>query len=546
MIQKLRISNFALIQDLELDLNNGFTVLTGETGSGKSILLNAFSLLLGERAHSSLVGVYGKKAIVEAIIESKPNDQLFFETHNLDFDKTVLVRREIVRDGKSRAFINDSPVSLSTLKAFSSQKLMVHSQYNTFELKSKTTQLELYDLLSGNEQLAVDFANHFEAYQSHQELLNNLKLKLEKANKDRDYHQFLQEELSELKLKEINYKELEGELFKLENADEIRAVLNQTTQFTEENGIYSQVRQHIFKLEKLASKDKALTEILERLQNLENDLNHISSESSYYIDSMYDDPERKTIVLQLWDDYNRLLIKHKLSDQSELIELQSTLSKKQENLEELNYSIVKSEKEFLHLKDQLYKRAEALHSNRLNAKSSITTKLKLELEKLKLPETKLDFEISRSDLKRTGITNLSMIFSANKGYEMIEIENAASGGELSRLMLALLKQISEERNMPTILFDEIDSGVSGDVADKIGVLLKSMGQKSQLIVISHLPQVASKAESHIVVEKKQGEEHTQTYVRDLNQEERVYEVARLMSGEDVSKAALATAKSLMN
>ena len=546
MIQKLRISNFALIQDLELDLNNGFTVLTGETGSGKSILLNAFSLLLGERAHSSLVGVYGKKAIVEAIIESKPNDQLFFETHNLDFDKTVLVRREIVRDGKSRAFINDSPVSLSTLKAFSSQKLMVHSQYNTFELKSKTTQLELYDLLSGNEQLAVDFASHFEAYQSHQELLNNLKLKLEKANKDRDYHQFLQEELSELKLKEINYKELEGELFKLENADEIRAVLNQTTQFTEENGIYSQVRQHIFKLEKLASKDKALTEILERLHNLENDLNHISSESSYYVDSMYDDPERKTIVLQLWDDYNRLLIKHKLSDQSELIELQSTLSKKQENLEELNYSIVKSEKEFLHLKDQLYKRAEALHSNRLNAKSSITTKLKLELEKLKLPETKLDFEISRSDLKRTGITNLSMIFSANKGYEMIEIENAASGGELSRLMLSLLKQISEERNMPTILFDEIDSGVSGDVADKIGVLLKSMGQKSQLIVISHLPQVASKAESHIVVEKKQGEEHTQTYVRDLNQEERVYEVARLMSGEDVSKAALATAKSLMN
>ena len=546
MIQKLRISNFALIQDLELDLKNGFTVLTGETGSGKSILLNAFSLLLGERAHSSLVGVYGKKAIVEAIIESKPNDQLFFETHNLDFDKTVLVRREIVRDGKSRAFINDSPVSLSTLKAFSSQKLMVHSQYNTFELKSKTTQLELYDLLSGNEQIAVEFANHFEAYQSHQELLNNLKLKLEKANKDRDYHQFLKEELSELKLKEINYKELEGELFKLENADEIRAVLNQTTQFTEENGIYSQVRQHIFKLEKLASKDKALTEILERLHNLENDLNHISSESSYYIDSMYDDPERKTIVLQLWDDYNRLLIKHKLSDQSELIELQSTLSKKQEKLEELNYSIVKSEKEFLHLKDQLYKRAEALHSNRLNAKSSITTKLKLELEKLKLPETKLDFEISRSDLKRTGITNLSMIFSANKGYEMIEIENAASGGELSRLMLALLKQISEERNMPTILFDEIDSGVSGDVADKIGVLLKSMGQKSQLIVISHLPQVASKAESHIVVEKKQGEEHTQTYVRDLNQEERVYEVARLMSGEDVSKAALATAKSLMN
>lgn len=546
MIQKLRISNFALIQDLELDLNDGFTVLTGETGSGKSILLNAFSLLLGERAHSSLVGAYGKKAIVEAIIDALPSDKTFFELNNLDFEKTIIVRREIVKDGKSRAFINDSPVGLNTLKAFSSKKLMVHSQYNTFELKSKNTQLELYDLLSGNEEKVNEFIALFDAFQEHKEALSSLKIKLEKSNKDNDYNQFLREEIEALNLDEVNYNELEGELFKLENADDIRSILNQTAQFTEENGIYASVKEYIFRLEKLGAKDKTLTEILDRLYNLENDISYIASESSYYTDSMENDPERKIHVVKLWDEYNRLLLKHNLSNQLDLVELLSNLSDEQDNLDALKSLITRSEKEFVLLSNKLIDFAEKLHESRERAQQRIADQLKSELEKLKLPETKFDFEIIKSELKRTGITDLSMVFSANKGYKMIGIENAASGGELSRLMLALLKIISEEKKMPTILFDEIDSGVSGDVADKIGLLLKQMGIQSQLIVISHLPQVASKAGSHLVVEKRDVEALTRTFVRVLNEKERIHEVARLMSGSDITKAALSNAKSLMN
>ncbi len=546
MIQKLRISNFALIQDLELDLNDGFTVLTGETGSGKSILLNAFSLLLGERAHSSLVGAYGKKAIVEATIDALPSDKIFFELNNLDFEKTIIVRREIVKDGKSRAFINDSPVGLNTLKAFSSKKLMVHSQYNTFELKSKNTQLELYDLLSGNEEKVNEFIALFDAFQEHKEALSSLKRKLEKSNKDNDYNQFLREEIEALNLDEVNYNELEGELFKLENADDIRSILNQTAQFTEENGIYASVKEYIFRLEKLGAKDKTLTEILDRLYNLENDISYIASESSYYTDSMENDPERKIHVVKLWDEYNRLLLKHNLSNQLDLVELLSNLSDEQDNLDALKSLITRSEKEFVLLSNKLIDFAEKLHESRERAQQRIADQLKSELEKLKLPETKFDFEIIKSELKRTGITDLSMVFSANKGYKMIGIENAASGGELSRLMLALLKIISEEKKMPTILFDEIDSGVSGDVADKIGLLLKQMGLQSQLIVISHLPQVASKAGSHLVVEKRDVEALTRTFVRVLNEKERIHEVARLMSGSDITKAALSNAKSLMN
>lgn len=546
MIQKLRISNFALIQDLELDLNDGFTVLTGETGSGKSILLNAFSLLLGERAHSSLVGAYGKKAIVEATIDALPSDKTFFELNNLDFEKTIIVRREIVKDGKSRAFINDSPVGLNTLKAFSSKKLMVHSQYNTFELKSKNTQLELYDLLSGNEEKVNEFIALFDAFQEHKEALSSLKRKLEKSNKDNDYNQFLREEIEALNLDEINYNELEGELFKLENADDIRSILNQTAQFTEENGIYASVKEYIFRLEKLGAKDKTLTEILDRLYNLENDISYIASESSYYTDSMENDPERKIHVVKLWDEYNRLLLKHNLSSQLDLVELLSNLSDEQDNLDALKSLITRSEKEFVLLSNKLIDFAEKLHESRERARQRIADQLKSELEKLKLPETKFDFEIIKSELKRTGITDLSMVFSANKGYKMIGIENAASGGELSRLMLALLKIISEEKKMPTILFDEIDSGVSGDVADKIGLLLKQMGIQSQLIVISHLPQVASKAGSHLVVEKRDVGALTRTFVRVLNEKERIHEVARLMSGSDITKAALSNAKSLMN
>ena len=545
MIQKLRISNFALIEDLELDLNKGFTVLTGETGSGKSILLNAFTLLLGERAHISLVGPYGKKAIVEAQLSASPNDQLFFQEHNLDFDSTIFLRREIVRDGKSRAFINDSPVSLSILKVFSAKKLMVHSQYNTFELKSKAKQLELYDLLSGNESKAEDFSKLYDDFNVFSVQLDELKNRYKSQNKDRDYNAFLKEEIDVLKLNDIDYEQLEGELFKLDNAEDIRGVLGEVSEFTADGGVYAQVKSFIFRLERLGAKDQSLKDILDRLRALEDELGQVTSEASYYVDSIEVDSGRKEFINKQWDEFNRLLIKHGLSNQEELTLFFDNLSKRANNLDELAQEIQEMEAKYKVLEAALIESAESLHISRINGRNQITETIQTELFQLKLEETKLDFQIDKTDLKRTGVSSLSMLFSANKGFEMIEIENAASGGELSRLMLALLKQISELKKMPSILFDEIDSGVSGDVADKIGVLLDKMGIQSQLLVISHLPQVASKASVHLVVEKKQGKERTNTYVRMLSRNDRIYEIARLMSGSDVTKAALETAKSLM-
>ena len=545
MIQKLRISNFALIEDLELDLNKGFTVLTGETGSGKSILLNAFTLLLGERAHISLVGPYGKKAIVEAQLSASRNDQLFFQEHNLDFDSIIFLRREIVRDGKSRAFINDSPVSLAILKAFSAKKLMVHSQYNTFELKSKAKQLELYDLLSGNESKAEDFSKLYDDFNEFSGQLDELKNRYKSQNKDRDYNAFLKEEIDVLQLNDIDYEQLEGELFKLDNAEDIRGVLGEVSEFTADGGVYAQVKSFIFRLERLGAKDQSLKDILDRLRALEDELGQVTSEASYYVDSIEVDSGRKEFINKQWDEFNRLLIKHGLSNQEELTLFFDNLSKRANNLDELAQEIQEMEAKYKVLEAALIESAESLHISRINGRNQITETIQTELFQLKLEETKLDFQIDKTDLKRTGVSSLSMLFSANKGFEMIEIENAASGGELSRLMLALLKQISELKKMPSILFDEIDSGVSGDVADKIGVLLDKMGIQSQLLVISHLPQVASKASVHLVVEKKQGKERTNTYVRILSRNDRIYEIARLMSGSDVTKAALETAKSLM-
>ena len=545
MIQKLRISNFALIEDLDLDLNEGFTVLTGETGSGKSILLNAFTLLLGERTHVSLVGPYGKKAIVEAQLTASSDDQLFFQQHNLDYDQIILLRREIVRDGKSRTFINDSPVSVAVLKAYSAQKLMVHSQYNTFELKSKAKQLELYDLLSGNEYNVEAFSKRYDDYNAYSEKLEILKTKYKKQNQDRDYNLFLKEELEGLRLNDIDYGQLEGELFKLDNAEEIQSILGEVSEFTADGGVYSKVKSFVYRLERLGAKDQSLKDLLERLHSLEDELGQVTSEASYYIDSIEVDSDRKDFVTKQWDEFNRLLLKHNLSNQDELVAFFEGLSKSAHHLEELHQKIQEMEAKHKAMKAALIESAESLHIERINKRKKITESLQADLYKLKLAETKLDFQIDKTTLKRTGISNLSMLFSANKGFDMIEIENAASGGELSRLMLALLKQISALKKMPSILFDEIDAGVSGDVADKIGLLLHKMGLESQLLVISHLPQVASKASAHLIVEKKQGVERTNTFVRHLSQKDRIHEIARLMSGENVTNAALETAKSLM-
>ena len=546
MIKKLRISNFALIEHLELELKNGFTIVTGETGSGKSILLNAFSLMLGERASSSVVGNYSNKAIVEFHLTSEAQDKVFFDKHQLDFDETILLRREVVKDGKSRVFINDTPVSLAILREFTTDKLLIHSQYNTYELKSKQTQLELYDSLAGNTQKIEAFSKLYQKLLLQRDNYNKLVRDFKKQSEDSDYSQFLFDELNKLSLDSKDYEKIESELYKLDNIDSIKDALYKIQGFSEENGFYTGIKETLKQLEKIDSPGSELEDITMRLSAISIELKELSNESESIIDSLVDDPERRGGLLSSLDEYNRLLQKHKVGSQNELKSIRDGLSDNSLSLIDLDSKIKQMNRNLKETEDSVQSQAEALHSSRLDAQKNLSERIVNELKSLKLPHTKILFKMEKGALNEMGITELKLLFSANIGHPQIEIEKAASGGELSRFMLALLKLISESRKMPTILFDEIDSGVSGDVAQKIGQLLKNMGVKTQLLVISHLPQVASKAQQHLMVHKDIANDKTITSVDVLDMDKRILEIARLMSGENVTQSALDTAKSLMN
>ena len=546
MIKKLRISNFALIEHLELELKNGFTIVTGETGSGKSILLNAFSLMLGERASSSVVGNYSNKAIVEFHLTREAQDKVFFDKHQLDFDETIILRREVVKDGKSRVFINDTPVSLAILREFTTDKLLIHSQYNTYELKSKQTQLELYDSLAGNTQKIEAFSKLYQKLLLQRDNYNKLVRDFKKQSEDSDYSQFLFDELNKLSLDSKDYEKIESELYKLDNIDSIKDALYKIQGFSEENGFYTGIKETLKQLEKIDSPGSELEDITMRLSAISIELKELSNESESIIDSLVDDPERRGGLLSSLDEYNRLLQKHKVGSQNELKSIRDGLSDNSLSLIDLDSKIKQMNRNLKETEDSVQSQAEALHSSRIDAQKNLSERIVNELKSLKLPHTKILFKMEKGALNEMGITELKLLFSANIGHPQIEIEKAASGGELSRFMLALLKLISESRKMPTILFDEIDSGVSGDVAQKIGQLLKNMGVKTQLLVISHLPQVASKAQQHLMVHKDIANDKTITSVDVLDMDKRILEIARLMSGENVTQSALDTAKSLMN
>ena len=546
MIRKLRISNFALIENLELEFSQGFTILTGETGSGKSILLNAFSLIAGNRSSSSIVGTYGTKAVVEIILSPHTDDPAFFEKNQLDMDSEVILRREVTGFGKSRAFINDSLVSLQLLKEYTSNKLLVHSQYNTYELKSKKTQLELYDSMTGNDNDAINFSVLYRDLIENREIVNKLLNDLNQSSKDMDYNQFLCDELMALKLDERDYSKVEEELFKLEHSEEIRSSLQKIEGFSDDRGVYNSLNEVLFQLDKLNIQEGPLAELKDRLNEMTLEIKDIHSEASQLLDSVVDDPERKMELIHQIDEFNRVIKKHKVTSQDDLEAIRDELSYSSKDLKQLEVKLNNAQRDLSDIESKVKKSAESLHKSRLEQRKVISKKILKELKALKLPNTDIEFEMTQGDMTETGITNLNLLFSANLGHPNIEIEKAASGGELSRFMLALLKLISETRKMPTILFDEIDSGVSGDVANKIGQLLKKMGASTQLIVISHLPQVASKANQHFKVHKKVDNSISTTHVELLEKEQRIREVARLMSGDEITLSAIDTAKSLMN
>lgn len=546
MLKLLRIDNFVLIDRVELVLDKGFTVITGETGSGKSILLAAINLLLGERADFSVIGKKSTKSFVEASFNMEDRFIDFFTANDLDQQLDILIRREIVKDGKSRAFINDTPVQLAKLKELTSLLLSVNSQFNTFDLRSSSYQMELYDDMANTTIMRMKFTHDFLAWKANCQVIRKLEEKRNLENSQKDYTQFLLDELSQLDLKNTDYSIYESALSRIENADSIREVALQMTHLSEDNGPYSTLSTLLAKIEKISLSDAKMMQFAAQLKAVLIELKEMMNEAEELVNDIEIDPEAHRMMLTKIDEFNRQLNKHRFTHQSQLVELENQLKDTTHESEQLDseLELLRIENESVHKK--LVGLSQLLHENRIKAAKGIENAIKDCLQELKLSDTEINFQLSFCELKENGASDLSILFSANKGMVMTPIEKAASGGEMSRVMLALQKIISDKRKLPTVLFDEIDTGVSGEVAQKIGLLLRAMGENMQLIAISHLPQVAAKANNHFKVEKDSDGTSTKTYVKRLENEEVAVEIARLMSGEVITSEAILTAKNLMN
>jgi DNA repair protein RecN (Recombination protein N) len=471
-----------------------------------------------------------------------------FEENDIDYSDQTIVRREINQSGRSRAFINDTPVQLNILKELTSRLVYIHSQYNTLELKSKQFQLDVLDVLSGLMPEREVFGQLYAEHKSKYSDLKKLRADLADLLKQKDYNQFQLQELDELNLMKVNFSEMERDFNLIENSKDIKIVLaSLNDRLSSDQGVLSSLAELKSNLDKIKHFDSDLEDYFKRINSVLVELKELDSDVYRKLDAVDIDPAKLDELTQRLDKYNHLLRKHNVNEQRELIELFDSFSQSIEGTEKIEQRIDALELEVNVLYKRLIDAGNHLHEGRIAKITEIEGNIQSLLSDLKLVDTRFNFHLTmKEELSATGITDIVMLFSANKGMEPIAIEKAASGGELSRVMLALQKLISEKKQLPTVLFDEIDTGVSGEVAQKIGILLDKMSNQVQLLAITHLPQVAAKAKHHFKVEKNLVNERTLTSVRLLNEEEHIHEVARLMSGEEISDAAILNAKNLMN
>lgn len=548
MLSRIYIKNFALIDTLDVSLNNGLQVITGETGAGKSIILGALRLILGERADVKSISKAEEKSVVETEFALNNQFKKFFIENDLDYELQTIIRREILPSGKSRAFINDVPVTLDVLKELSSQLIDIHSQFETSNLFTSEYQFKIIDGLSENKKIIEDYQQEFFEFQNLKTLLKKLKTQLSEANKESDYKEFLLNELEELKLDDVDYEDIQNQLSIQENAGMISESVGQILSrfHQEEIGILSFFNEARAKLGRIAGISTSFAELDQRLEMSFVEIKDIISELEHEAEKLEINPENLLVLTELNNKINALFLKHNVSDLGELVEIRNELSGEQKGASELEAQIVKTEENIGKKEKSLHALAEKLSKNRKKNIPVFIKKAEVLLKKLGLEKARVDIELEdNEEFNQFGKENIQLLFQANSGFPLKPIQTAISGGERSRVMLAVKKIIAESDELPTLILDEIDTGVSGKVAEEIGNLMREMSEDMQLIVISHLAQVAAKGNDNYKVVKQDIAGKTQSTIIPLSDEEKLNEIAQLLSGSKITEAALAQAKELI-
>lgn len=547
MLLKLSIKNFALIDEIEISFNQGLNVITGETGSGKSIIVDALGMVLGDRADTTIAKDKSQKCIIEANFDvSQLGLKSFFEANDLDFENITSIRREISSQGKSRAFINDTPVTLQIIKELASKIIDIHSQHQTIEINDQSYQLQMVDALAGTNKELEKYQQKYKEFRLIEKEINSLKKQESEALQELDYNNYLLSEFDGLSLIDLNQEELEQELNTLENTEEIKQNLSTSVSLLDdEQAVLSLLKELLSQLGKISEFNSSYNLLNERVNSVFIELKDISNEFNSLLESVEYNPSRIEEITELLNKCYSLQKKHNAVSFYELNEIKNQLKIKVQNVFSLSDKINDLEESLKIGLKELEILARSLSKKRLESFPKIEKQIKTLLSEMSMNSAEIKVIASQKEFSIDGIDEILFKAKTNKGSDLKPIHQIASGGELSRIMLALKTILSKYQKLPSIVFDEIDTGISGEVADKVGSLIRKLSDNLQVFSITHLPQVASKGHWHYFVYKTETKSNTNTQIKLLNQDERIVELAKMMSGEKVTEASMLNAKELL-
>ena len=550
MLRQLYIKNFTLIDELDIELHPGFSVITGETGAGKSIILGAIGLLLGQRADSKTIKQGADRCVIEAHFDlSRYDMKPFFDENDIEYDDNdTIIRRELTAAGKSRAFINDTPVALSMLKELGDQLMDVHSQHQNLLLNKQDFQLSVVDILANDSKELEAYQQRFADYQQKQRELTTLREDIERNRQNVDFLQFQFDELSAAKLNAGEQEELEQQSETMSHAEDIKTALYEADHALsdDEQGVVTLVKRAANSLNSISKVLPQSSELTERLESCRIELRDIADEVGQLLERTDFDPAELDSINNRLDRLYELEKKYHTDSVEELITLRDELQQKLANIENSDEAVSELEKQVEQLRDVCTKKASAISALRQATAKKMKSELAQRLEALGMPHARFDVQITTEELGKNGQDNVSFLFSANTSTPLQPVAQVASGGEIARVMLSLKAMISGAVKLPTIIFDEIDTGVSGKIADKMAQIMQEMGRtERQVISITHLPQIAALGSHHYRVSKEETKNGTVSQMQELNNDERIKEIAQMLSGSDVTEAAIQHAKELL-